>query len=141
MSSNRFDWQTVRLAVHNCLNQLQIHPAICAVVSVGRGGAIPATYIAYQLDLPLDYIHYSREAGLKGDTLNRFPPNTCFLLVDDATETGGTFEDIQSAFKQFKFISCVLFQSEQADFQPDIIGLKYQQEAGCPVMPWEIPED
>lgn len=130
-----FSWQDVQEAALACLKRLPLFEPVEAVIALGRGGAIPAAYLAYQLDIPLEYIHYSRQNGLQGTTIDRFKQGARFLLVDDATETGGTFETIKKVLPNYEFVTCALFHSEKASYQPDIYGSFY--EAVNPLMPWE----
>lgn len=130
-----FTWLDVQEAAYNCLKKIKDTSSIKAVVALGRGGAIPAAYLAYQLDIPLEYIHYSRQRGLQDATIRRYEPDSCFLLVDDATETGGTFETIKKTFHEYHFITCALFQSEKSNYFPDVYGCQY--EPVKPILPWE----
>lgn len=136
MKKIRFSWLDVQESARNCLKQIKDkNVEIDAVVSLGRGGAIPAGYIACQLEKKLDYINYSRKTGFTGATLPDLKKNSCFLLVDDATETGHTFEMVKSLFPNYNFITCVLFQSAQSTYEPDIIGIRYPSFK--PLLPWE----
>ena len=136
MKKIRFSWMEVQEAVGHCLEQLKDKKIdVEAVVSLGRGGAIPAGYIAYQLKKNMEYVHYSRKGGFSGSTLDHFEKGTRFLLVDDATETGGSFEMVKSLFKDYEFTTCVLFQSDKSTYQPDVIGYRYP--ALTPQLPWE----
>lgn len=136
MKKIRFSWLDVQESAISCLHQIkEKNISFEAVVSLGRGGAIPASYIAYQLKKKLEYINYSRKKGLSGSTLSDFKKNTCFLLVDDATETGRSFETVKELFPDYKFVTCVLFQSENSQYEPDIYGIRYP--ALKPQLPWE----
>lgn len=136
MKKIRFSWLDVQESAINCLNQIkEMDISFEAVVSLGRGGAIPAGYIAYQLRKKLEYINYSRKNGFGGATLSHFKKGSRFLLVDDATETGKSFEDVRALFPEYDFITCVLFQSENSAYQPDICGIVYPALKPC--LPWE----
>lgn len=130
-----FTWLDVQLAAQECLKKIKTGEPIQAVVALGRGGAIPAAYLAYQLDIPLEYVHYSRKEGFKGTTIQYVNPEASFLLVDDATETGGTFETIKKTLSTYQFLTCALFHSEKSAYHPDIYGCHYG--AVKPFLPWE----
>ena len=136
MKKIRFSWLDVQESAVSCLKQIrEKNIDVDAVVSLGRGGSIPSGYIAYQLKKKLEYINYSRKTGFVGSTLSQFDKQGCFLLVDDATETGKSFETVKSLFPSCKFITCVLFQSEGSSYEPDIIGIRYPSVT--PILPWE----
>ena len=136
MKKIRFSWMEVQEAMMNCLEQLKKENInVEAVVSLGRGGSIPSGYIAYQLKRKMEYINYSRKNGYGGSTLEHFKPGTKFLLVDDATETGSSFEMVKNLFKDYEFITCVLFQSSKSSYEPDIVGIRYP--ALTPQLTWE----
>ena len=136
MKKIRFSWMEVQEAMMNCLEQLKKENIeVEAVVSLGRGGSIPAGYIAYQLKKKMEYINYSRKNGYMGSTIDGFLKGTKFLLVDDATETGNSFETVRDIFKDYEFVTCVLFQSSKANYKPDVIGVKYPPLT--PQLPWE----
>lgn len=134
-SKIKFSWPEVQIAAHNCLEKIKNKGPFAAVVALGRGGAIPAAYIAHQLNIPLEYVNYSRKNGFLDDTISRFPEGTVFLLVDDATETGSTFIAVEQGLPNYEFVTCVLFQSETSSFKPDVIGQMYQLKN--PSLPWE----
>ncbi len=130
-----FSWAQVQTAAVVCLEKIKKIQPVEAVVALGRGGAIPAAYIACQLDVPLEYVHYSRKEGYQGSTLTHFSAGSRLLLVDDATETGGSFMAVKQRLPHFCFLTCALFHSEKATYCPDIYGDKY---APCPPhLPWE----
>ena len=136
MKKIRFSWLDVQESAASCLEKIkEQNISFEAVVSLGRGGAIPAGFIAYQLGKKLEYINYSRKNGYGGSSLRHFEKNTRFLLVDDATETGKSFEDVKSIFPEYEFITCVLFQSEGSAYLPDICGFTYPPLK--PLLPWE----
>lgn len=136
MKKIRFSWGEVQTAVLSCLEQLKKENIdVEAVVSLGRGGSIPAGYIAYQLKKKMEYINYSRKNGFGGSTIDHFEKGTKFLLVDDATETGNSFEMVRNLFKDYDFVTCVLFQSSKASYEPDVVGIRYP--ALTPQLPWE----
>lgn len=136
MKKIRFSWLDVQESASICLEKIKkSNISFEAVVSLGRGGSIPAGFIAYQLGKKLEYVNYSRKNGYGGSTLKHFERKTRFLLVDDATETGKSFEDVKNIFPEYEFITCVLFQSENSAYSPDICGVVYP--AMKPLLPWE----
>lgn len=70
------------------------------VVGIGRGGLVPAVYIAHALNLPMLSIdHSSKVPGFAEELLRKVAAKsaagTRLLFVDDINDSGGTIADIR----------------------------------------------
>lgn len=79
----------------------QINP-FHGVVSVARGGNIPATIIAHQLDIREMYSvgarSYDNKSQSELEVYNEFKTDKRMLVVDDLLDTGSTFEALNDSF-------------------------------------------
>lgn len=84
-----------------------------AIVGVARGGMIPATVLAYGLDVPLKMLLVSsfeegERRGIKNKTDEQtieFIKNHKVLIIDDIYDTGQTADYITEQFPEADFVA------------------------------------
>lgn len=115
-------------------------PEVDLVLGVGRGGVVPASMLAHQLQCDLKIVQVSHRNDDNYPIheipvfVNEFAPdfgsNTRILLVDDVSVTGKTLAVVKSKLERFEVKTFVL--KGKADFVlfPDI--------KNCVNWPWKI---
>lgn len=117
------------------------------IVGVARGGVIPATLFAYQLNIKDIYFTQlsSYDTNNKQSTLYEKVPLTVnnildkkVLFVDDIADTGHTLNYIKQFYsrytKESKFYTCIY--KEKSTFKPDWYGEIVDNDTWVD-FPWE----
>jgi hypoxanthine phosphoribosyltransferase len=114
-------------------------PPVDAVVGVSSGGTVPASLLAYQLDLPLYIIAINYRAEDNSpqrsapELLRNFDTKNLpkrLLLVDDVSVTGQTLELAKSLLTGFEITTLVL--KGKADF------VIFPEVGSCVHWPWKL---
>lgn len=148
MSAKVFiDWNTIRLLSYDLAEKVR-HLEPKTIVAIARGGLIPATLIARQLDIRrmfvLNLTHYEeenqREQLLEIESLlPHFNWNDRVLLIDDINDTGLTLskatEKVKTAGSQ-RISAVVLFEKPHTIYTPTYFG-RQVRDTDWVVFPWE----
>ncbi len=114
-------------------------PQVDRVVGVATGGVVPASLVAYQLDLPLDLIQINFRAG---DNTPRFESPRVLeagrayatpqrlLLVDDVSVSGKTLEAARQLLAGHDVITLVM--KGRADY------VLFPEIGECVHWPWQM---
>jgi xanthine phosphoribosyltransferase len=124
---------------------------VAAIVGVGRGGLIPATLLAYKLNV--DVINNFQVQSYKGENVRGEyrlwqAPDEHFissfvdkniLVVDDLSDRGGTLASIKKFFenRNINALFATLYVKEGTSFMPDVHVRNYEEDNWI-VFPWEI---
>jgi adenine/guanine phosphoribosyltransferase-like PRPP-binding protein len=114
-------------------------PEVDAVVGIARGGLMPATFLAYQLEVPLELVALNYRADdnrprfeaprLLGEA-PRLPSRQRLLLVDDVSVSGKTLELAREILKGHTLHTFVL--KGKADH------VAFPEIASCVAWPWQL---
>lgn len=114
-------------------------PDVDAVVGIARGGLVPATLVAYQLEVPLELVALNYRADdnrprfeaprLLGET-PRLPSGQRLLLVDDVSVSGKTLELAKALFAGHALHTFVL--KGRADY------VAFPEIDRCVIWPWRL---
>ena len=126
------------------------------IIGIARGGAIPATYIAYMLNKPLLTLSIQTYDNMqKKDNINRYSiysninnfilinnlKKKKLLFIDDIVDTGETLNYLKNSFKNkekknLQFASLYISESTPEKFYPDIY-LYIKLKDSWVIFPWE----
>jgi xanthine phosphoribosyltransferase len=113
-------------------------PELDHVVGIASGGTVPATLIAYQLELPLSLLHINYRAEdnrpqRAGPELIKpmkaLAPSSRVLLVDDVSVTGQTLATAIGLLRGHTVVTCVM--KGRADY------VAFPEIAACVAWPWK----
>lgn len=136
--------------IYNQLKTASFIPDI--IIGVGRGGLIPATLLAYMLDVKTIY-NYSVQSYNDNDqresiTVVQEPGSNCYqyvgkniLIVDDLSDSGNTLSFIKEKLVRDMPSSNIikvatLFVKDKTSFVPDFYTTVYHHDTWL-VFPWE----
>jgi hypoxanthine phosphoribosyltransferase len=123
------------------------------IIGVGRGGLIPATLLAYKLNVK-SIFNYTLQSytdenkqgldlttlQLPGDEIRKFKDKN-ILVVDDLSDTGDTLVHIKENLASLYDLNNVKFATlcikEHTKFVPDFYVQKYPTETWL-TFPWEV---
>ena len=123
------------------------------IIGVGRGGLIPATLLAYKLNVK-SIFNYTLQSytdenkqgldlttlQLPGEEIRRFKDKN-ILVVDDLSDTGDTLVHIKENLKKLYDLDNIKFATlcikEHTNFVPDFYVQKYPTETWL-TFPWEV---
>lgn len=122
------------------------------IVSVGRGGMIPARLLSEYLDVPKVYIFdiktytgINQYSGFEIGSFNYMELNNKnILLIDDVYCTGRTLKKVKELFTQkidnYCLTTCTLYcdYNGKNDGVVDLYSKEYDREKTWIVYPWEI---
>ena len=144
MKRQQISYDSIVEDIKQCVQTFQEYDCI---VGIARGGVIPATLFAYQLNLKDIYITQlsSYDKDNKHTTLFEKVPlnisdilNKKVLFVDDISDTGQTLNYIKQTYSKYtmdsKFYTCIY--KVKSIFKPDYYG-KIVNEDTWLDFPWE----
>jgi len=123
-------------------------PEFDCIIGIARGGVVPATMLAYKLNIKNFYtIHLSSydNNNKRGTIFEKVPLdvkniiNKRVLFVDDIADSGYTLEFVNKAYKRYTLLSeyFVCIEKLNTIFKPTYSGLLIDTK--CWVnFPWEI---
>lgn len=81
---------------------LKEQPTFDQILTPMRGGLIPATFLSYELDVPMAICNYQPHDGKNNNIeyLNVDPAATSILIVDDICDSGGTFTFLEGELRR-----------------------------------------
>jgi len=111
-------------------------PKFDLVVGIATGGIVPASLVAFHLNLPLDIMHINYRAEdnkpqrLEPELLNNFKlaGHQRVLLVDDVSVTGQTFAKAKTFLENHEVITLAI--KGKADI------VLYDKLPSCVLLPW-----
>lgn len=117
------------------------------VIGFGRGGLIPATLIAYELDIPILCCSLKSYDGNKRSghftvfqeiDFDKLIPDSNIIVVDDICDTGGTFKFFKKLhMKNVNVVTYAsLFAKEESKHNVDLYSTLVSEE--WLVFPWEV---
>ena len=149
MKMNHVSLELVKEVIDFLANQIKSKDVIYDyVVGIGRGGLVPATMMAYKLDLPVlcyslsTYDDHNKQSGMVEHQLIDFEAlgkdSINILVVDDICDTGDTFKWVRDLPKDEIDIEThvALFSKRENIKIPDVIGLVADENEWI-VFPWE----
>lgn len=114
-------------------------PETDLIIGIGRGGIVPASLVAHQLQCALQIIHVNyrndenQPVRVQPEFLHAFSPaldkNTKILLVDDVSVTGKTLEIVKEKLSGHQVNTFVMKGKADYVLFPDI--------ASCVNWPWK----
>jgi hypoxanthine phosphoribosyltransferase len=138
----RISWDELKKMVENALESIaKYDPDI--IVAVGRGGIVPASIIAYQLEKPMISMTIRLYEGGKNPRRKYRKPKLVgkfshdvskkkVLLVDDVSNTGETLNKAKTLMKgAMKVKTFVLYR--KSGYKPDFFCMKTND---CVLFPW-----
>jgi xanthine phosphoribosyltransferase len=116
-------WQDIELACSKLVNQLKeagILRRSTSILAISRGGLVPASILAYSLNVPI-------AGSVRPDSVPLVRSNrTDLIVVDDICDTGVTFRRVRKWFPNALFIAPYL---------------KPQGRSECALWSVELPKD
>jgi uncharacterized protein len=153
-SKHHILWHGIQFALTDLVNKLGDADFIPdAIIGIGRGGLIPATLLAYKLNVK-DIYNYSvrsyndldqRETIQVIQGLDKHLTDKKLLVVDDLSDSGNTLSYIKQQLNQLHTTACdikiaTLFIKSKTSLIPDFYSSEYQNETWL-VFPWETDDD
>jgi len=121
---------------------------VTKILGVSRGGLVPATYVAYYFNVPLEITNYSSPDGLGWYPQQRirflnggcpFSSDDVILIIDDDADTGATLRDLKGFFDmlQIPAFTATINERHDAKFRPDYSLFKIPRNV-LMEYPWNI---
>lgn len=126
------------LAISHRIREIE-YPEIDLVVGIATGGVVPASLLAFHLQVPLEIIHlnYRDETNKPRFASPKFLKKTDLsvsgkriLLVDDVSVSGKTLEKAREVFDQSTVITMVMKGKADICAFPNI--------SQCVYWPWKV---
>lgn len=125
-------------SISEALHQFNF-PETDVVIGIGRGGIVPATLVAHQLQCALQIVQVNyrndenKPVRIQPEFLQAFAPdldkNTKILLVDDVSVTGKTLEIVKEKLSGYQVKTFVMKGKADYALFPDI--------SSCVNWPWK----
>lgn len=146
METLKFTYTDIENIIKSKVSELKNTKKIDGIIGIARGGMVPATIFAYQLNVPLYCVSVSSYNNKEQTALNvlQLPSSldnkTNILVIDDINDTGKTFSFINSYLKttfrniNVEFLS--IFAKEHNEFPIADYCIKVSNNAWIE-FPWE----
>lgn len=141
-------WQDVEECIARIYNEIcwtLVNPRSFEIVTVIRGGLIPATLLAHKLNIErihvIPKIHPTQEEFIK-DLIILPSTKTKLLFIDDIYDTGKTYQQIRNVLFEYDFKPCflVMKHAPQNIPQPYYPGRTMFSDQWV-VFPWEVNDE
>ena len=143
------------------LKKLDLDTRNTLIIAIGRGGLVPAQYVAYGLDIremsmvqaktyDSEEMRDQKEIEITGIFDFDFESYTTFLFIDDMYDTGTTLKNVTQMFTEFfiaftdskpNFLSAVIYTHDKSIVNEGVIyGKKIKTKKGKRpwlVFPWD----
>jgi len=154
MPKHAIHWHDIYFAIRSITDQLQKTNFIPdVIVGVGRGGLIPATLLAYKLDVKKIYNFAVQSYSDEMRQTIRVIQTTGYdifdakgkkvLIVDDLSDSGHTLryikEKLAHDLPEDEIRSATLFTKDKTTFIPDFYLREYHHDTWL-VFPWEYDD-
>lgn len=129
-------WTEIEHCADLLINKLHNKSSFDLVVGIERGGLIPASIIAYKLNLPVYSIN---DQSISKNNLYLAKKN--LLIVDDINDTGLTIKELKPKVEKFceKFKIVCFYQKDHTEITNIKYGIQVPSDWWI-VFPWEKEE-
>ena len=113
------------------------------IISINRGGCVPAVYISHMRDLNHEVLTLNKQLNDFSDEFIKkiMISNSSILIFDDINDTGDTLSNIKNKFKDYNIDSrfAVLINNKSSSFKVDYYGSEIDKniDSSWIVFPWE----